>query len=266
MYDYHVHSSFSEDCDIEMESMIKSAIDMGFKEIAITDHLDLDYPDRNFQFLLDFSAYQKALNQYMKQYAGKIKVVKGIEMGLQKHILSECEQVVDSFEYDFVLASFHGTDQKDLHCGDYFKERSPLNCYIDYYTNIYDCLSDYKKYNVIAHINLVDRYAHYIENDNVKLSQYMEIVEGIFKKIIDDGKGIEINTSCGRYQMKKTIPTVEMLKLYKDLNGEIITMGSDAHYKNHIGYDFNYYFDLLKSLGFRYITAFDKMKPAFIKI
>lgn len=36
--DYHMHSSFSGDCKNELEAIVKKAIDLGLKEIAITDH------------------------------------------------------------------------------------------------------------------------------------------------------------------------------------------------------------------------------------
>lgn len=266
MYDYHVHSSFSDDCKTDMNTMILSAVKKKLHEIAFTDHLDLDYPDKNIEFSLNFDEYHKALKYYEKLYEDRIKIIKGIELGIQKHVIPECDKVVNSFDYDFVLASFHAAEKKDLHSGDFFIDKSPLQCYIDFYNYVYDCLSVFKNYSVVGHINIIDRYDRHIKNNYVSPFQYMDIIESIFKRIIDDGKGIEINTSSVRYGIEKLTPTVEMLRLYKDLNGEIITIGSDAHFPEDIAHTFEYFFDLIRSLGFKYITTFNKMQPVYVKI
>lgn len=59
MYDFHMHSSFSADCEAPMEDMIQEAIKKGLKEIAFTEHLDVDYPDEEWDFSFDPEAYQK---------------------------------------------------------------------------------------------------------------------------------------------------------------------------------------------------------------
>lgn len=59
MYDFHMHSSFSADCEAEMEEMVQEAINKGMEEIAFTEHLDVDYPDKEWDFSFDTEAYQK---------------------------------------------------------------------------------------------------------------------------------------------------------------------------------------------------------------
>lgn len=265
MFDYHVHTSFSSDCHVSMSEMIKSAIKKGIKEIAITDHIDYEYPDMNFEFNLDFNEYHKALNVFKEEYKDKIKIVKGLEIGLQQHIIKTCEDTVHAYPYDFVICSLHTAEKKDLHNGDYFKEKPSEQAYKDYYTYMYHCLKYYKSYSVIGHLNLIDRYKKYI-NNTVKYETYWDIIQEILKLIIDDGKGIEINTSCFRYGMKELTPTLEMLKLYREMSGEIITVGSDAHTPDYIGYKFEHIYDLLEAIGFKYIATFDNMKAKFIKL
>ena len=50
MFDYHVHTHFSEDCNVDMKYIIEAAYNKGLKEIAITDHIDIDYPDKSIAF------------------------------------------------------------------------------------------------------------------------------------------------------------------------------------------------------------------------
>lgn len=265
MYDYHVHTSFSGDCEADITEMIESAIEKGFSEIAITDHIDYEYPDPQVDFNLDFEAYHKAINHCREKYKDNIYVVTGLELGLQEHIIQQCNETVAAYPYDFVICSFHTAEKKELHFGSYFESKTALNAYMDYYAYVYQCLQSFHSYNVLGHLNLIDRYKKYV-NEPIQFMAYFDFVEAILKKVIQDGKGIEINTSSFRYQMEGLSPTIEMLKLYKELSGEIITVGSDAHNPEHVGYNFKYIYDLLKELGFKYISTFRNMEPHFIKI
>lgn len=258
MFDYHIHSSFSDDSKAPMIDMIEAAYAIGLSEVAITDHYDPEYANQTTPFTLDFEAYHAALNQYSEDYKGKLKVIKGIELGLQKKVLKLCSSTVDSFDYDFILGSFHCAENKELYGGDFFKHRTVAQAYRDFYTYVFECLSVYKDYSVLGHFNILDRYTSIIPDDSV----YMDIVEAIFKMIISDGKGIEINTSSFRYGMgKRMTPSLEILRYYKSLGGSIITIGSDAHFPKDVGYKLDFMPEFLKSEGFDYITTFDKLKP-----
>ena len=83
------------------------------------------------------------------------------------------------------------------------------------------------------------------------------------KKVIKDGKGIEVNTSSFRYGLKDLTPERNILKLYHELGGKIITIGSDAHKAENVGDHIPYIQSELKKTGFTHICTFDKMKPIF---
>ncbi len=258
MFDYHTHTSFSDDSSARIEDMIDSAYYLGYSEIAITDHYDPMYPNRDLPFDLDFNAYHNKLNEMRKKYETRIKVVKGIEIGLQKKALSLCRNAALAFDYDFILASFHCAENKELYGGDFFKGRTLDQSYIAFYTYMHDCLIAYKDYSVIGHFNILDRYSSGIPRENV----YFDIIESILKLIIADGKGIEINTSSFRYGMgDRMTPALSIIRLYKSLGGEIITIGSDAHYPEDVGYKLDFLPEFLKSQGFKYITTFDNQLP-----
>ncbi len=265
MYDYHTHSSFSDDSSTPMNEMIETACQIGLKEMAITDHYDPDYPDLEYPFELDFPNYYIALNDAKEKYKNRLKIVKGLEIGIQHGKIHEKSvKRINEFDYDFILGSFHCAEGYELYGNEYFKNRTAEESYITSYQYIYDNLKQYKEYDVLGHINIIDRYTPYrIPDDSV----YMDLVEEIIKLIIADGKGIEINTSSFRYGMKeRTTPTLDMLQLFKDLGGEIITIGSDAHRPEDIGYMFDYASEMIKSVGLKYLTTFDQRKPHFIKL
>ncbi len=264
MYDYHTHSFFSDDCSTPMNDMIDAAWKLGIKEIAVTDHYDPDYADQNFPFELDFSDYHKALREAKEKYKDTIKVLKGIEIGIQHgETMEKCIRTAREFDYDFIIGSFHCADGSALYETEFFDGRSAEDSYIVFYSYMLDCLMKYKDYDVIGHFNVIDRYAERIPSSSV----YMDLVKDIFKNIIADGKGIEINTSSFRYGMgERTTPTKKMLQLYKDLGGEIITIGSDSHRPEDLGDHFKTAAEMLKAAGFRYLTTFDQRKPDFVNL
>lgn len=90
--------------------------------------------------------------------------------------------------------------------------------------------------------------------------------DGILKMIIENGKGIEVNTAGLKYGMSDPNPHHEIIKRYMELGGEIITIGSDAHCPKHMAYDFHKLLDFLSNLGIRYYTVFRDKKPEFIKL
>ena len=263
MYDYHTHSSFSDDCSTPMKEMIEAACKLGIKELAITDHYE-DYSDTDFDFELDFPNYHKALNEVKEGYKSRIKVIKGIEIGVQHgKVLEKCKVHATEFDYDFIMSGFHFAEGFELYKLDFFDNRSVEDSYIAFYTYMRDCLLNFKDYDVVAHFNIIDRYADYIPPASV----YMDLVEEILKIIIADGKGIEINTSSFRYGMgERTTPAMEILQMYKDLGGEIITIGSDAHRTKDIGYRLDFAVEMIKSVGLKYFATFDQRKLNFVNL
>jgi len=263
MFDYHIHTNFSDDCMTPMDEMIKAAVKKGVRELAITDHYDPDYPDINFPFEIDFPKYHQKLTEVSETYKNKIKILKGIEIGIQHgDTLKKCELAAKAFPYDIVLGAFHSACSADLYC-QYFKDRNPVTGIMDYYLYMAGCLKEFKDFDVLGHINVIDRYAEFVPD----YAPYMEIIESILKGLIHEGKGIEINASSHWYGMgERTLPSKEILTLYKALGGEIITIGSDAHTAPQVGYAYQKAVDMLISHGFLYVATFEDRKVNFVKI
>ncbi|WP_099156542.1 histidinol-phosphatase HisJ family protein [Virgibacillus ndiopensis] len=258
MFDYHVHSDFSADCETSMEKSIEKAIEMGLKEICFTDHIDYDYPDPTITFDLDLPKYNRKMEQLKEKYSNKITIKKGVEVGVQPYLLPKYEELMNTDWFDFVICSMHTTDKKDLHSGEFFNDKSIDEAYGAYYKELLYCVQNYRKYNILGHIDLVKRYTKGKAEGN-----FHEIISQIFKEIIPAGKGIELNTSGVRYGLDSGMPSVDILKLYKEMGGEILTLGSDSHKESTIAFQFKDSLALLQQIGFRYITTFEKGEPTF---
>lgn len=262
MFDYHMHSNFSADCSVKMEDMVHGAISKGLTKICFTEHIDYEYPDKSFIFEFNLHEYDEKVKQLQHKYQDKIKIHKGVEIGVQPHILDQYKTLMDQETFDFVICSMHTTDKKGLHSGDLFKDKSIDDAYQLYYEELLYCVQNFKQYNILGHLDLVKRYTIHKPSTN----HFHEIISEIFKIIIPEGKGIELNTSGTRYGLQSGMPSKDILELYRQYGGEIITLGSDAHRVSELAYEFQESLALLQSIGFKEIATFSEQKPTYHSI
>lgn len=264
--DYHLHSHFSADSLMTMEELCQTAYNKGLAEIAITDHHDLDYQDPNITFLIDKNNYFNEIEKYQAKYQADLKIKKGLELGLQPHILEECSDFIAE-DFDFVIASFHTVDKKVLYGGEFFKNYSQLEANIKYLENMLEILKKYDNYNVLGHLDLIRRYGNFKEQiDLMKNPKTKAIIRAILKLIIKKDKGLEVNTSGLRIKGENPLPSFEILNLYYQLGGRIITLASDSHRTQDIANKFSSTAAKLKKIGFQEHATFTNMEVEFHKI
>ena len=92
------------------------------------------------------------------------------------------------------------------------------------------------------------------------------MIDEILRKLVSLGKGIELNTGGFKYGLGHPHPTEEIIRRYRELGGEIITVGADAHKPEHVAFDFAKVPSILKEAGFTHYTVFKNRKPEFILI
>lgn len=265
IYDYHTHTDFSSDSDAPMAEMIEGAVRLGMKELAITDHYDPGYQDPEFPFDLDFERYQPAILEAEQKYADRITIVKGMELGIMDDQFEEGRRVVHDFPYDIIIGSFHCLEKKDFYRYDFSEVDVPATLE-KYYIYVNKCVKEFKDYDIAGHLTLIDRYINRDIGKVYDYAPYMDILEDTLKTIIYDGKGLEINTSSFKYGTPIWLPREEVLKLYRERGGEILTFGSDAHEPKHLTSHFDEAYELAKKLGFRYQCTFRQRKPEFHKL
>lgn len=266
--DYHLHTEFSGDCNTEVRSLVNKAISLGMKEICITDHNDLDFPELpdDVDFNLDIDRYISYLRNIREEYKDRINIKIGVEQGVMP---STCEKLSSYSEknkgLDFIICSSHFVDGMDPYYPGFFEKYSEKDGYRLYFETILYNVSNFTDYNVYGHLDYILRYGPN-KDKTFLVSDYFEIFEEIFKKIIYNGKGIEINTGSLYRGMSFAHPNIELLKLYKELGGEILTFGSDSHDLNHIAYAFDEEAKKVKALGFKYYSTFENMNVKFLKL
>lgn len=263
--DYHIHSYFSGDSTESLDNIAEFAISSGLSEICITDHQDFDFMADGILYEINPVAYSDIIDELSYKYRNKIKIKKGIETGLEPDKNHRLDDFINSADFDFVIGSSHLVNGKDPYYPDFFNNKTDDQAFMEYFESILNNLETCSNFDVYGHIDYVVRYSPN-KDKNYSYIKYKDILDNILKKIINMGKGIEINTSGYKSGLKEPNPCFEIIKRYRELGGEIITAGSDAHQCNYIGYRFKDAASILKNAGFRYYTKFNKRKPEFIKL
>lgn len=279
--DFHLHSEFSDDSITPMEKQIERAIALGMQEICFTDHVDYGIkkdwtedkiewrggdgtgtPDSGGEPLanVNYPEYFGKLLRMKHLYGDKIRIRNGLELGIQRHTISDYERLLKLYgeELDFILLSIHQVEDKEFWTGDFMRGRTQKEYNQKYYEEMLYVIDHFDDYDVLAHVDLFSRY------DPAGLYPFYEIKEiltEIFTRIIQKGKGIEINTSSWRYKLSDTTPSKDILRLYRSLGGEIITMGSDAHSTDYLGDHMSEAKQILKELGFTEFHTYTKHNP-----
>jgi histidinol-phosphatase (PHP family) len=259
-----MHTHHSGDSDADPVKMVNSAIEKGLDGVCFTDHYDYGYPEDPTLFLLDFDSYRDEIEAVRAQFDGSFPVRWGIELGLMPEALEENLRVTKSYPFDFVIGSSHVVHGFDPYYPNYYEGRNEAAAYREYFESILENLKTEADFDVYGHIDYVVRYGPN-KNRDYSYAKYADIIDEILRALIDRGKGIEINTAGFKYGLGHPNPTEEILLRYRELGGEILTIGSDAHKPEHIAYDFLRLPDILTNAGFKYYTIFKNRKPCFQK-
>ena len=264
MWDTHMHTCFSGDSDAKPREMIEAAKEKGLRGICFTDHLDYGYPENPNPFFLDVDKYYSDMRKMILE-CQEIRLLLGIEIGLEPSLVSKIQSVITQYDFDFVIGSTHVVHGMDPYYPDYFQGKEEEEAYRQYFISTLENIKLFDDFDVYGHIDFVVRYGPN-KNQYYTYKKYGDILDEILKTLIAKGKGIEINTGGYKYGLGHPNPMEEVINRYRELGGEIITLGSDAHKPKHVAYKFEKLYQILKNAGFEYYTVFQNRKPQFISL
>ena len=260
--DYHTHTRLSPDADYPLEEMAEAAAAAGLSELCVTDHYDRLTLDGGWEGPYDWAP---ALEQYRSsaaQFAGKLTLRFGVEYGGAPFDPDYAREMLALPELDFVIGSLHNRSPQaggaDFYCDPY---DIPEQCYAaldDYFASMAHLVELPECYDVLGHIIYPLRYMP----QGITLDRYWDRIDAILRRAAETGRGIELNTYCG----KTIAPWRPVLERYRAHGGELITVGSDAHLPERVGLGVPEAYELLRACGFRFVTVYEKHTPRQIKL
>ena len=285
LIDCHTHCRFSPDGKDEPSALAEKAVELGLTAWALTDHCEcntwyapehygIDSKTVDSEEILMYNCKQfhdesrEPVSRLSEQLDGRISFVRGVELGQPLQAVDIAEQIIADDELDFVIGSLHN----NAGVADFFflqYDKMPAEeiaaLLVDYFSQVLE-MCEWGKFDVLGHLTYPLRYITGKYNITVDMSKYRDICAQIFKTLIDSGKGIEINTSSLFTDYKTTMPDKQLLALYKDLGGEVLSLGSDAHCAEKVGQGIDVGAELSKECGFRYCAYFKRHKPEFVNL
>ena len=261
-----MHTTLSTDGQSGMEEMIAAAAEKGLKNICFTEHYDLDntFGESEDDFVTDIDNYLGVYNS-LKDYASqkKINIYFGLELGLQTYLADDYHILVNKYPFDFVIGSSHIARRMDVAFPAYYESfgdlKEAMTAYFDAEVANAMCHNDF---DIYGHLDYAWRYAP-DRPERYEYSDYADSLDRLLNVLIKKGKGIEINTAGLRKGCAEPNPEICVLERYRELGGEIITVGSDAHNTKDIAADFDRAEEILKAVGFKKYAYFVGRKLCF---
>lgn len=250
--DMHTHSLFSFDGKPEstVPALCEAAIAAGLSHLAITDHCDIDGEINGIYAVLDKDAVYAAVSEAKKKYADRLTVLFGLELGQPMSYPAEARALLARYPYDIVLGSLHNlAGEKDFYYFDFTE--TPDHEIAAYFDRVLDesmSLCDFDGIHVLTHLTYMHRYLRRAGRD-MDFAPFEEKLCALFEKIIARGIALELNVSTLASE-GITMPTRELLSLYRSCGGKLISVGSDAHAPSRVAQSFGEASTLLLDCGF----------------
>ncbi len=265
--DFHTHTTFSTDGKGAPKDMLCRAAALGLKYYCITDHMDYGYPGGEGAFTFSPEDDFSALHPLQKHMEGRLKLSVGVELGLRnepellKTLPKQYEALLSDWPFDFVIGSTHVLEYQDPYYPAFWERHSPEEGVRLYLESVLENTRAYDGFQVYGHLDYILRYLP--DGTQVDMRRFRDLYDAILKQLLAKGKGIELNTSNYARGASEPHPDSWVLSRYRELGGELLTVGSDAHLPERIAYDFARAEKLLLRLGYRYYTTFSEKKAGF---
>ena len=262
--DTHVHSSFSTDSETPIEENILTAIEKGLPWICMTDHIDWDYPVDEETFDFDVAAYFETIGDLKETYGDRIRILTGVELGMQPHLKDRYEALLKAWPFDFCIGSQHLVNGYDPYYPVTFEGKTDREVYRAYFEETLENIKIFHSFDSLGHLDYIIRYGK--ERRRYRYSEFADVLDEILKTILKYNIALEVNTAGVRKRLGGPNPQIEVLKRYRELGGTLVTLGSDSHKSFSLGYAFDSVTEMLRSVGFTHIAVYIGRHPKFVKL
>lgn len=261
--DLHTHTDSSPDSQAPIESMCRAALELGLPALAVTDHVEMtgflaDGYDQSSE-----RSYTQAIDM-QERFAGRLEILAGVELGEPIFDPERSARLLADHAYDFVLGSIHNLeDGVDYYHVDYAS--ADIDALLDEYFRAELELVEMGGIHSLAHLTYPMRYMP--ENKRpADTRRWQDVIDTMFRRMAERGIALEINTSGLRQAIGLTSPDLPLIRRFRELGGENITLGSDAHRPEDVGAGLETAAALAMEAGFRHVCLFRAGKPVYVRI
>lgn len=256
-----MHSNVSFDAAGKAEEMVAAAFRKGLKEICFTDHIEYEVKKSKQTMVFSTERYNAAYDHLDSPY---LKIRKGIEFGLKPNNQEDLKKDLKRRPFDFVIGSVHMVGEKDVYFDEFWDGKTVREAYRVFLDETLACVCAHDDFDILGHLTFICKSPKNPTREPILYRDWRECSDEILRVLAQKGKGMEVNTSgvdiCGEF-----LPAMDFFRRFKELGGEIITVGSDAHDERRVG---QYSHDACRLLAeiFGYVCTFEDRKPIFHRI
>jgi histidinol-phosphatase (PHP family) len=255
-----MHSNASCDSRATMAEMCESALSQGIAEIAFTEHFDLKPEDVCAGFYKP-EVYFEKLEAARAEFAPRGMTIRaGVEIGEYHRFRAEIQPVLDAWPYDYVLGSLHWVGEWSVFDVEFYRNFAPEEAIVGYFRELTDMIH-VGGFDVLAHADIIKRTAHTVYQ-HFDSTDWEDIIRMVWRACIDKGIGIEINSSGLRLSVGQTHPSLDALRWYREMGGELLTIGSDSHRPDQVGVGLHTALDQARAAGFTRVCSFENRQVA----
>jgi histidinol-phosphatase (PHP family) len=273
LYDTHVHTEFSTDSQTPLSDQLDAAVSHGLKGICLTDHMDYEFPKEQYgdfasgssaPFVFDLTEYTDAIQRFRPRYP-KLEIYTGVECGLQllPKVIEKNTLLAERDDLDYLIGSLHLADGKDPYYPSFWENRNPSVCVRHYFELVYDNITQFHSFDSLGHLDYIVRYAP--DTFVYRPEEYQDIIMEILRFLVQHDIALEVNTS-GWKSSSFSNPHPSVLEWYRELGGYLVTIGSDAHAAEYLGFSFEKAAKLLQNVHIEEYVTFQRHRPVFHKI
>ncbi|MDD4796925.1 MAG: histidinol-phosphatase HisJ family protein [Eubacteriales bacterium] len=257
MFDYHLHSLWSGDAQEPMENICAAAQKAGLMHIAITDHMDEAI---EFFHIRDTAGYMADIARCQQQFPA-LTIAAGMELDYHDSTWPTTGRLPRELGLDFALVSGHYVAGEDPYYAAYYENKPQHTAYVAYLQELLAMVRRIDGPFVLGHISYISKFAPY-DDPMLRYADYADVLDELLRTAVQKGLGLEINTS-GLKNRAGTLPDVDVLTRYRQLGGEILTVGSDAHSAAQVGYGIATALEKARAAGFTHVATYKNLRPIF---
>ncbi len=257
--DYHTHTHFSFDgaAHATHDAMCHRALEVGLSDIAFTDHCDINGEVEGL-----YTPYRAAeafaeMQAIKDKYQGRLNVVCGIELGNATQYPREAAEVLAAHPYDFVIGSLHnlrGVPDFSMLKYNMMTPAHIARLFDRALDETIDMVAHTDGLTTVGHITYMHRYVTLAER-KLDFKPFRDKLAHLFGILVDRDIALEVNVSTLWKGLGITMPTMELLKLYRDCGGRLVTVGSDAHAPENLGKAIRKGYAILQTAGFDHVLT-----------
>ncbi len=221
-------------------------------------------------FVFDIEEYKNAIKELVPEYP-ELKIMMGIECGLQlnSETIKKNMALAEDRDLDYLIGSVHLVDGKDPYYPTFWEQDDASALVRRYFELFYENINEFHDFDSLGHLDYIVRYAP--DSFVYRPEDYRDIIMEILNFIIQHDIALELNTSGWKSTLSPN-PHISILEWYYSMGGRIVTVGSDAHVPEYLGFSFEKIPEILfpedtpYDTGFDYYVTFQKHKPVFHEV